>query len=255
MVYLKSSSDRPRVGLLNRSNTGPRILVKKAPTPSLSSSAVVVGGGASSAPSSTAIAASSDAAEEGTQHVALQCPAPARLIRSSTTASSLFAKGAKVIVQRASFFTGQTVAGGSASLYKPFQRPMLKRRAYGKAQEEALLSSSLGQRRRFDGMQRLLQRAGRGLNAQPLTASGKKPKDGGGSTSEDDSDDEDEEEEAPFEPLLLWTSPHQGGEPKGLPTQTCVTFARSLSFVGAARQLPFLSFRTAELTVIHVSYL
>jgi hypothetical protein len=77
-------------------------------------------------------------------------------------------------------------------------------------------------RRRFDGMQRLLQRAGRGLNAQPLTASGKKP--GDGSTSEDDSDDE-EEEEAPFEPLLLWCSPHQGGEPKGLPTQTCVRHA------------------------------
>jgi hypothetical protein len=132
----------------------------------------------------------------------------------------LFARGAKVLVQRASFFSGHTVAATS-SLYKPFQRPMLKRRAYGKAQEEALLNSSLGQRRRFDGMQRLLQRAGRGLNARPLS-SGTGKKDGDGSTSEDDSEDDEEEEEAPFEPLLLWTSPHQGGEPRGLPSQTCV---------------------------------
>jgi hypothetical protein len=229
MVYLKSSNDRPRVGILNRSNAGSRILVKKSSAPLSSAGAPTT----SAAPSSsTAIAASisSSNAVNETQNEIL-CPAPARLIRSSTasssatatTASSLFAKGARVIVQRASFFSGQTVAGGSAALYKPFQRPMLKRRAYGKAQEEALLSSSLGQRRRFDGMQRLLQRAGRGLNAQPLTASGKKPRDGDGSTSEDDSDDE--EEEAPFEPLRLWTSPHQGGEPKGLPTQTCVRHA------------------------------
>lgn len=80
-------------------------------------------------------------------------------------------------------------------------------------------------------MQRLLQRAGRGLHARPLTASGKKPRDGDGSTSEDDSDDE-EEEEAPFEPLLLWTSPHQGAEPRGLPTQTCV---RRSSFAALLR--------------------
>jgi hypothetical protein len=143
---------------------------------------------------------------------------------TSSSSSSLFARGAKVLVRRASFFSGHTVAASSSSsLYKPFQRPMLKRRAYGKVQEEALLNSSLGQRRRFDGMQRLLQRAGRGLHAKPLSSSAsKKAKDGDGTTSEDDSEDE-EEEDAPFEPLLLWTSPHQGGEPRGLPTQTYVS--------------------------------
>lgn len=92
---------------------------------------------------------------------------------------------------------------------------MIKRRAYNRNADEALKNSSLGQRRRMDGMSRLMARAGRGLTF-------KLPQRG---LSEVGSDEESEEEnqkenERPFEPLLLWTSPREGGEPIGLPPRT-----------------------------------
>jgi hypothetical protein len=67
----------------------------------------------------------------------------------------------------------------------------------------------------MDGMSKLMARSGRGLTY-------KLPRRGlseGG--SDDESEDEVEKEnERPFEPLLLWTSPHEGGEPVGLPPRT-----------------------------------
>jgi hypothetical protein len=67
----------------------------------------------------------------------------------------------------------------------------------------------------MDGMSKLMARAGHGLTY-------KLPRRG---LSEGGSDDESEgevekENERPFEPLLLWTSPHEGGEPVGLPPRT-----------------------------------
>ena len=60
----------------------------------------------------------------------------------------------------------------------------------------------------------LLARAGKGLSYRPPQRDG----DGSGTGSSDSESDEGEKEpERPFEPLCVWTSPHQGGEPKGLP--------------------------------------
>lgn len=93
---------------------------------------------------------------------------------------------------------------------------MTKRRSYNKNAELALKSSSLGQKRRMDGMAKLLARAGKGLNFQ---LPGKK-RDGDCSGTDGESDSEDEaakEPDKPYEPLLVWKSPHEGGEAKGLP--------------------------------------
>jgi SNF2 family DNA or RNA helicase len=97
-----------------------------------------------------------------------------------------------------------------------FQRPMIKRRAYGKAADLALKTSSLGAKRRFDGMQKLLARAGRGLFFK-LPETGVTLPSGASSDTENESDNEEEEEEQAFEPLELWKSPHLGGILKGLP--------------------------------------
>ena len=126
------------------------------------------------------------------------------------SSNKLFEPGVKLIVQRAPALCGLSVPAG---LQKKFQRPMTKRRAYNKSADEALKRSSLGQRRRMDGMSRLLARKGRGLSYMPS---------GRGQFGEVDSDEDSEDEvekenERPFEPLLLWTSPHEGGETIGLP--------------------------------------
>ncbi len=94
---------------------------------------------------------------------------------------------------------------------------MTKRRSYDKTAELALKSSTLGQKRRFDGMAKLLARAGKGLSYQ-LPGGGAKNKDGECSGTSDESDsDEEKEADRPFEPLQLWKSPHEGGEARGLP--------------------------------------
>jgi hypothetical protein len=108
-------------------------------------------------------------------------------------------------------------------LLPSFQRPTNKRRTHARHQEEALRKSSLGPRKRMDGMQKLLARAGKGLAFQlPQQA---RPH-GDGDTEEDDSNaetDEEAEKERPFEPLRVWHSPHDGGEPKGLPPRLYVS--------------------------------
>jgi hypothetical protein len=145
----------------------------------------------------------------------LQCSAVVRTACQPTSCHSsdkLFRAGVKLVVQRAPVISGLSIPAG---LQKKFQRPMIKRRAYNRNADEALKNSSLGQRRRMDGMSRLMARAGRGLTF-------KLPQRG---LSEVGSDEESEEEnekenERPFEPLLLWTSPREGGEPIGLPPRT-----------------------------------
>lgn len=100
---------------------------------------------------------------------------------------------------------------GSAGLLKPFQRPKFGRRAYKGQEDDALKRASLGPRRSTGGMQRLFSRAGKGLH---FVSKQRRNTDG----SEGSSDEEDDpEEESTFEPLMVWKSPHQGGEAKGLP--------------------------------------
>jgi len=124
------------------------------------------------------------------------------------TSSKLFQPGVKIIVQRAPILNGLTTPAGLA---KKFQRPMLKRRAYGRNADDALKRSSLGPRKRMDGMAKLMARAGRGLSFQLSSRTSlKNASDGSGSE-----DDEKEPEQA-FEPLRVWESPHNGGEAKGI---------------------------------------
>jgi hypothetical protein len=141
---------------------------------------------------------------------------------SSTTRSKLFQPGSKLIVQRAPAFCGLSLQSSATLSQKKFQRPMTKRRSYDKSAEAALQKSSLGPKRRMNGMAKLLARAGRGLTFQlPVN----KIADGDDTGDESDSDEEENKEpDRPFEPLQVWTSPHQGAEPKGLMPRTCVYY-------------------------------
>ena len=118
-----------------------------------------------------------------------------------------------VSIQRAPIMSGLNVMIGSAGLLKPFQRPKLGRRAYKGKEDELLKKSSLGARRSSGGMQRLLSRAGKGLHF--LGKRRMRSGDDDGST-EGSSDEDEKEEDRPFEPLMVWNSPFQGAEAKGL---------------------------------------
>ena len=136
----------------------------------------------------------------------------------SSIAASLFAPGTKLQVHRVPIMNGLNISKG---LQKRFQRPMLKRRAYNKMADEALKRASLGPRRRFDGMAKLMARAGKGLHfASSKSSMDEQNKDGTDGSGE--SDEDEEEEDRPFEPLMVWKSPHQGGEAKGLPSRMYV---------------------------------
>ena len=134
------------------------------------------------------------------------------IMRSS---NKLFQPNAKVIIARAPVMAGLSLGNNSSGLQRKFQRPMTKRRSYDKNAELALKSSSLGQKRRFDGMAKLMARAGKPLSFLPP----KKKVDGdcSGTSDESDSEEESKEPERPFEPLMVWKSPAEGGEAKGLP--------------------------------------
>ena len=128
--------------------------------------------------------------------------------------NSLFRVGTKLLVHRAPIMSGLSTG---SNIMTAFQRPMLGRRAYSKTAEVALQQSSLGMKRRMDGMSKLLARAGRGLSFKLPTTQAKKSS----SDTEDESDnDEAPLADVPFEPLLVWRSPHNGGESKGLPPQS-----------------------------------
>ncbi|KAL7537050.1 hypothetical protein ACHAXR_007557 [Thalassiosira sp. AJA248-18] len=130
------------------------------------------------------------------------------------SSNKLFEPGVRAIIARAPVMKGLSVSG--LGMQRKFQRPMTKRRSYDKSAELALKTSTLGQKRRFDGMAKLLARAGKGLSYQ---LPGGRPKDGdcSGTSDESDSEEDEKEPERPFEPLMVWQSPHQGGEAKGLP--------------------------------------
>ena len=134
------------------------------------------------------------------------------VMRSS---NKLFQPNAKVIIARAPVMAGLSVGGNSLGLQRKFQRPMTKRRSYDKNAELALKTSTLGQKRRFDGMAKLMARAGKPLSFLPP----KRKVDGdcSGTSDESDSEEESKEPERPFEPLMVWKSPAEGGEAKGLP--------------------------------------
>jgi hypothetical protein len=103
-------------------------------------------------------------------------------------------------IARAPVMSGLSIP---ASLRKKFVRPSLKRKAYDKRADELLATRSLGQKKRF-GMAKLLGRkfiAPGGFNPT-------KPE----RNSDSDASSEEEEEERPFEPLVLWVSPAEGGE-------------------------------------------
>ena len=129
----------------------------------------------------------------------------------------LFRKGYKLSVTRAPVMKGLT-CDPSSSLFKPFRRPFTKRKEQLKLCDEALKRSTLGPRRRTDGMARLLARAGRGLKFKMPQQKTVDDDDGTGSSS--DGGESDEEEDRPFEPLRIWQSPHNGGECVGLPSRT-----------------------------------
>ena len=117
-------------------------------------------------------------------------------------------------IQRTPFLPSLTVP--STSLSKKFQRPMTKRRAYNAQSNAALRTSSLGPRRRRDGMSKLLARAGKGLMYQ-LPQSKKGLEECDSEEEEEEEEEEEVEEEKKWEPLCVWQSPHNGGERVGLP--------------------------------------
>jgi hypothetical protein len=130
--------------------------------------------------------------------------------------AKLFDLGRKLVVKRAPLMPGLSVA-----IAKPFQRPMVKkRRAYGKNADLELKHSSLGQKRRMNGMERLLSRAGKGIHFKPLGGPQRSSTSDTDHTESDDEDDKAKEPDRPIEPLMVWKSPHNGGEPKGLPSQS-----------------------------------
>jgi len=107
------------------------------------------------------------------------------------------------------------------TLQRKFQRPMTKRRSYDTNANVALKTCSLGQKRRLDGMAKLMARAGKGLMYK-LPQTQKKDGECSGTSDESDSEEEEKEPERPFEPLCVWKSPHDGGEAKGLPPRLYV---------------------------------
>ena len=137
--------------------------------------------------------------------------------RGPHSTNKLFQPGVKLKIQRAPMMTGLSVGAG---VRKPFQRPQLGRRAYDKNSEAALKRATLGQKRRMDGMSKLLARAGKGLAYKtPGRARGGDDDGSGGSADEEEADEDSllAQLERNYKPLMVWQSPHNGGEARGLP--------------------------------------
>jgi hypothetical protein len=136
-------------------------------------------------------------------------------------------------VQRVSIFGGTSNSNESSAAaigQKKFQRPMIKRRAYGKQADVALQQCTLGQKRRFNSMDKILARAGRPLTYKLPNSNNNTNTTNNDSDSGSDEDDDEKEKDRPFEPLELWKSPHlEGGVQKGLPSQTYVRTFCSLN--------------------------
>jgi hypothetical protein len=132
---------------------------------------------------------------------------------------------------------GGVGGGGGSSLYKKFQRPMMKRRAYDKSADASLKKCSLGVKRRFDGMAKLMARAGKGLTFQ-LPRQKKR----GGDGTDDSSGDEDEDdtpkwEEHKWEPLCVWSSPFETVPQAEQPDSNCNNSV-AVTSVAEVRGLP-----------------
>eukprot|EP00934_Nitzschia_sp_Nitz4_P000638 Nitzschia sp. Nitz4//scaffold52_size167869//21055//24830//NITZ4_002260-RA/size167869-snap-gene-0.208-mRNA-1//1//CDS//3329553987//638//frame0 len=101
------------------------------------------------------------------------------------------------------------------SLSKPFLRHGTKRRRGQQEADRALSQSTLGPKKRRPGANSLGS-----LIGKPLTVVSALNNPSNNGDGEDDEDDESSvEQDRPFEPLLIWTSPHNGGSAKGLPSQ------------------------------------
>lgn len=107
----------------------------------------------------------------------------------------------------------RVMCGINNVMSKGFVRPMTKRRSYDEQAEAGLKMSSLGQKKRMDGMARLMARAGRGLMFK-LKETAVNPEE---DEYDSDASEEPKKKEKPFEPLMLWQSPFEGGEAIGLP--------------------------------------
>lgn len=129
--------------------------------------------------------------------------------------SNLFKPTKQLVTVRAPIMTGLSIrsntAASSAGLYKPFQRPMTKRRSYDNHANQALKAATLGPKKRMDGMAKLMARAGRGLLFRTST------KDDDNKDRSDDEDEQEPKKEPTWEPLCVWQSPHEGGPFNGLP--------------------------------------
>ncbi len=68
----------------------------------------------------------------------------------------------------------------------------------------------------MDGMAKLMARAGKGLSYRLPQRMNVMDDYGSDSGSEEE---EEKEDDRPFEPLMVWESPHNGGERLGLPNQ------------------------------------
>ena len=137
--------------------------------------------------------------------------------RGPHSTNKLFQPGVKLKIQRAPMMTGLSVGAG---VRKPFQRPQLGRRAYDKNSEAALKRATLGQKRRMDGMSKLLARAGKGLAYKTPGRTGSGGDDGSAGSADEEEEDEDSlmaQLERNYKPLMVWQSPHNGGEARGLP--------------------------------------
>ena len=199
-----------------------------------------------SSSSSTSLSSTKTATSSSSPSSITTATTPRTLVRkplgtNNQSTDKLFSsKNHKLSVVRAPIMTGLS-CGLSASVLQPFRRPKEERRGKQKQADEALRTCSLGMKRRLDGMQRIQERSGKGIHFQPS-----KPKhDEGGNTCGEtsDEDEDDNEDDRPFEPLRVWTSPHNGGEPLGLPTRMYVVLwnvgkYESLDLVSHTRLLP-----------------
>ena len=66
-------------------------------------------------------------------------------------------------------------------------------------------------------MSKLLARAGKGLTYKLPERNQNGGDDSDGTAEDSDKEEEEVEKERPFEPLMVWQSPHNGGDVVGLP--------------------------------------
>jgi hypothetical protein len=96
---------------------------------------------------------------------------------------------------------------------------MQARRAYKGGADEALQRSSLGEKKRKGSLAKIFNNSKKGFYSKPLGSRNKQEDE-----TEDTDESASEEEDRPYEPLMVWQSPHQGGPARGLPSQLYVSY-------------------------------